>query len=47
MLKECVAKEVGFNCKVVLCASHDTASAVMAMPAADGKALYISPAPGR
>lgn len=42
MLKECIAKEVGFNCKVVLCASHDTASAVMAMPAADEKALYIS-----
>lgn len=42
MLKECVAKEVGFNCKVVLCASHDTASAVMAMPAANEKALYIS-----
>lgn len=42
MLKECVAKEVGFNCKVMLCASHDTASAVMAMPAADEKALYIS-----
>ncbi|MFG6355264.1 MAG: rhamnulokinase [Acetatifactor sp.] len=37
-----VAKEVGFDCRVVLCGSHDTASAVMAAPRADGNALYIS-----
>ena len=37
-----VAEEVGFNCKVVLCGSHDTASAVMAVPRAEGDALYIS-----
>lgn len=37
-----IAKEVGFDCRVVLCGSHDTASAVMAVPRADGEALYIS-----
>lgn len=41
-LRESIAKEVGFNCKVVLCGSHDTASAVMAMPKAEGDGLYIS-----
>lgn len=41
-LKESLQKEVGFNCKVVLCASHDTASAVMAMPAAADGGMYIS-----
>ena len=30
-LKEEIKEKVGFNCKVILCASHDTASAVMAM----------------
>ncbi len=35
-------KQVGFNCKVVLCASHDTASAVMAMPLVQGDGIYIS-----
>lgn len=35
-------EQVGFNCKVVLCASHDTASAVMAMPVRTGNGLYIS-----
>lgn len=35
-------EQVGFNCKVVLCASHDTASAVMAMPVIEGSGLYIS-----
>ncbi len=41
-LKREICQQVGFSCKVVLCASHDTASAVMAMPAADGDGLYIS-----
>lgn len=41
-LKEDIAKEAGFNCKVVLCGSHDTASAVMAMPKYEGDGLYIS-----
>lgn len=41
-LKETIQKEVGFDCKVVLCASHDTASAVMAMPVVGGSGLYIS-----
>lgn len=41
-LKESIAAEVGFDCKVVLCGSHDTASAVMAMPKAEGDGLYIS-----
>lgn len=27
-----ISESVGFNCKVVLCASHDTASAVMTIP---------------
>lgn len=41
-LTERIAKEVGFTCKVALCGSHDTASAVMAVPRAQGDALYIS-----
>lgn len=41
-LKSKIQKEVGFDCEVVLCASHDTASAVMAVPDANGEALYIS-----
>lgn len=41
-LKPELQKEVGFNCKVVLCASHDTASAVIAMPVTEGEGLYIS-----
>lgn len=36
-----VAKEVKGNCKVVLCATHDTASAVEAIPMKDQQ-LYIS-----
>lgn len=34
--------EVGFNCKVVLPASHDTASAVMAVPTTEEDTVYIS-----
>lgn len=41
-LKAEIAREVGFDCKVVLCGSHDTASAVMAMPKFEGDGLYIS-----
>lgn len=41
-LTEEVRGKTGFNCKVVLCASHDTASAVMAVPKAEGGGLYIS-----
>ena len=41
-LTEQIQEEVGFNCKVVLCASHDTASAVMAMPSKEKDAIYIS-----
>ncbi|MDE7311152.1 MAG: rhamnulokinase [Eubacterium sp.] len=41
-LKKELQKEVGFDCKVVLCASHDTASAVMAMPVATDGGMYIS-----
>ncbi len=41
-LKEEIAKEVGFNTKVVFPPSHDTASAVVAVPAIEGQPLYIS-----
>lgn len=41
-LSEKVAKEVGFTTEVILPATHDTASAVMAVPAAEGMPLYIS-----
>ncbi len=33
---------VGFNCKVVACATHDTGSAVVSIPYTDKKSLYIS-----
>lgn len=41
-LTEEIKSEVGFDTKVILCASHDTASAVMAMPKKTGNSLYIS-----
>lgn len=37
-----IQKEVGYNCKVVLPATHDTGSAVMAVPATQEQVLYIS-----
>ena len=37
-----IQKEVGFNTKVLHAASHDTASAVLAVPAKEKEFLYIS-----
>ena len=37
-----VREMVGYDCQVILPCSHDTASAVLAMPSEDDKALYIS-----
>lgn len=41
-LREDIRREVGFDCKVVLCASHDTASAIMAIPDISDSGIYIS-----
>ncbi len=41
-LKPEIADKVGFDCDVVMCASHDTASAVMAVPAREKDFAYIS-----
>lgn len=41
-LTEEIAKEVGFSCKVVLPATHDTGSAVLAVPSNEEHTLYIS-----
>lgn len=41
-LKEEIANEVGFQCQVMQIASHDTASAVLAVPSLEGESLYIS-----
>jgi len=41
-LKKEIEDEVGFNCEVMQIASHDTASAVIAVPTLTGDSLYIS-----
>lgn len=37
-----IQKEVGFDCEVVLPATHDTGSAVMAVPTNEDNTIYIS-----
>ena len=37
-----IAQEVGFECEVVLPGTHDTASAVLAVPMENGEGVYIS-----
>lgn len=37
-----VKREVGFDCEVLLPATHDTGSAFLAVPARDDRAVYIS-----
>lgn len=37
-----IQREVGFDCQVVLPATHDTGSAVLAVPSNEDKTLYIS-----
>lgn len=41
-LKEEISERVGFNCNVMMIASHDTASAVIAVPTESDNSLYIS-----
>lgn len=41
-MKEDIAALVGYNCAVVLTASHDTASAVMSIPSQDEDVAFIS-----
>lgn len=41
ILRDSIAREVGGNCRVILCASHDTASAVEGIPM-EGNEPYIS-----
>ena len=41
-LKPEIQKEVGFDCQVILPATHDTGSAFLAVPARDDNAVYLS-----
>ncbi|HIQ58434.1 MAG TPA: rhamnulokinase [Candidatus Merdivicinus intestinavium] len=41
-LKPEIAKQVGYSCDVVLPGTHDTASAVLAVPKTEENAMYIS-----
>jgi rhamnulokinase len=41
-IKEDIAKEVGYECSVILPATHDTGSAVMSVPCTEENTLYIS-----
>ena len=41
-LKAEIAEKVGFSCRVILAASHDTASAVLAVPTVKDNIVYIS-----
>ena len=41
-LKKEVQDKVGYNCQVIMPASHDTGSAYMAVPARDENAVYLS-----
>lgn len=41
-LREEIAAEVGYQCSVMQIASHDTASAVISVPALEDESLYIS-----
>lgn len=41
-LEQEIPKQVGFNCKVILPPTHDTASAVVAVPSRKEETLYIS-----
>ena len=41
-LTDAVSETVGYRCKVVLPAAHDTASAILAMPSTDPDTVYIS-----
>ncbi len=41
-LRPAIVEEIGFDTEVILVASHDTASAVLALPYEDSDSLYIS-----
>ncbi len=42
LLKKEIADKVGFSCRVLLAPSHDTASAVLAVPSTKDNVVYIS-----